>query len=179
MFFSLAGPFSLNFSARSAFIVNGMDAAVHSRKPVPVANPLMRIAAWQVACFFGVIALIWLNEVFDFQCKLLGAAPSPGEWGCAGFLTMGVVLLGACAVVPVCRQRNGARRRAITVCSYCRKVQVNERAWDRMETFFSTHLHATLSHGVCPDCGERVMRDYRCGRKDAGARETIQSEIFV
>jgi hypothetical protein len=156
-----------------------MDTVVHSRKPASAANPLMRIAAWQVACFFGVIALIWLNEVFDLQCKLFGAAPSPGEWGCAGFLTMGVALLGACAVFPVYRQRSGARRRAVTVCSYCRKVQVNERAWDRMETFFSTHLHATLSHGVCPDCGERVMRDYRCGRKNAGARETIQSEIFV
>ena len=92
---------------------------------------------------------------------------------------MGIALLGACAVFPVYRQQNGSHRRAVTVCSYCRKVQVHERAWERMDTFFSPRLHATLSHGVCPDCGERVMRDYRCGKKNAGARETIQSEIFV
>lgn len=156
-----------------------MDTVVQSRRTASTANPLKRVTAWQAACFFGVIALIWLNEVFDFQCKLFGAAPSPGEWGCAGFLTMGVTLLGACAVFPVYRQTNGARRRAVTVCSYCRKVQVDERAWEGMESFFSDRLHATLSHGVCPDCGERVMRDYRCGKKNAGAQEPIRSKNFV
>ena len=67
----------------------------------------------------------------------------------------------------------------MTICSYCGKVQVNERAWEKIETFFSERMHARLSHGVCPDCGERVMRDYRCGKKNAGSRETIQSESFV
>ena len=152
---------------------------VHSHKTTSAASPLARITAWQIACFFGVVALIWLNEVFDFQASLFGAAPSPGEWSCAGFLTMGVTLLGACAVFPAYRHQNNARRKAVTVCSYCRKVQDHELGWERMETFFATRLQATLSHGVCPDCGERVMRDYRCGKKNAGARETIESEIFV
>lgn len=156
-----------------------MDTEGQSRKPALAANPLLRTTAWQITCFFGVIALIWLNEVFDFQSKLFGALPSPGEWSCAGFLTMGVALLGACAVFPSYRYQNEARRRAVTICSYCRKVQINERAWEGMDSFFSGRLHATLSHGVCPDCGERVMRDYRCGKKNAGARETIQSETLV
>ena len=156
-----------------------MEALIQNHKSAAAPNPLLRITAWQVACLFGVISLIWLNEVFDFQSRIFGAAPSPGEWGSAGFLTLGVALLGACAVFPVYRHQNGTRRKAVTVCSYCRKVQAHEQGWERMETFFSNHLHATLSHGVCPDCGERVMRDYRCGKKNAGARETIESEIFV
>ena len=156
-----------------------MGEVIQSCKSGPAANPFVRIAAWQIVCFFGVVALIWLNEVFDFPSKWFGALPSPGEWGCAGLLTVVVTLLGACAVFPVYHQSGGTHRRAVTICSYCRKVQVNGRDWERMETFFSRHLHATLSHGVCPDCGERVMSDYRRGRKNAGARETIPSEIVV
>jgi predicted RNA-binding Zn-ribbon protein involved in translation (DUF1610 family) len=153
-----------------------MDIAVQSHQPVSIANPSMRITAWQIVCFLGVIGLIWLNEVFDFQSKLFGASLSPGEWGSAVFLTIGVTLLGVIAVFPVYYQGRGAARRAVTICSYCGKVQVNERAWEKIETFCSERMHARLSHGVCPDCGERVMRDYRCGKKNAGSRETIWSD---
>jgi hypothetical protein len=136
----------------------------------------MRIIVWQIVCFSGVIVLIWLNEMIDFQSKLFGAPSSPGEWGCAGFLTIGVMLLCAIAIFPVYRLGNGMVRRAVTICSYCGKVQANERAWKKIELFFAERMEARLSHGVCPDCGERVMRDYRCGKKNAGSRETIQSE---
>jgi len=139
----------------------------------------MRIIAWQIACFFGVIVLIWLNEVFDLQSEMFVAPSSPGEWGRSGFLTIGVALLGAVAVFPVYRLGHGTAHRAVTICSYCSKVQVNERAWEKIETFFSKRLYARLSHGVCPDCGERVMRDYRSGKKNAGARETIRKESVV
>jgi hypothetical protein len=139
----------------------------------------MQIIVWQIVCFFGVIGLIWLNEMIDLQNKLFGAPPSPGEWGCAGFLTIGVTLLGAIAVFPIYRQSNATARRAVTICSYCGKVRVNEEGWEKIGSFFSERFHARLSHGVCPDCGERVMHDYRCGKKNAGSRETIQSESFV
>jgi hypothetical protein len=139
----------------------------------------MRIVVWQVACLFGVIDLIWLNEMIDLQAKLFGVPPSPGEWGCASFLTIGVIFLGVIAIFPVYRLGNGMVRRSVTICSYCGRVQVNERAWEKIELFFFDRMEARLSHGVCPECGERVMRDYRCGKKNAGSREAIQSESCV
>jgi hypothetical protein len=156
-----------------------MYLAVQNHYPALTANPLMRITAWQIAYFFSVIGLIWLNEIFDFQSKLFGAPPPPGERGCAVFLTIGVTLLSIIAIFLVHRQDRETARRAVTICSYCSKVQVNERAWEKIEIFCSERMHVRLSHGVCPDCGERVMRDYRRGKKNAGSRETIRNENGV
>lgn len=50
-------------------------------------------------------------------------------------------------------------RGIIPICSYCKKIRNDEGAWAILEAYITEHTHAELSHGVCPDCLERVLRD--------------------
>lgn len=53
---------------------------------------------------------------------------------------------------------------ALPICMYCHKVRADDDYWQRLETYFSSHVDIMFSHGICPDCikttysrlGERV-----------------------
>lgn len=140
---------------------------------------LERIALWQMVCIFAAVAFIWACEVFDLQSRICGAAPSDIDWSGAGMLSVAVFAFGLAAVTPVHLYHRKSIGRPVTICSYCRKVQVGPEDWDQIETFFARSVHATYSHGVCPDCCSKVMTAYRAGRKDAGAREPLPTEVLV
>ena len=45
----------------------------------------------------------------------------------------------------------------LPVCAYCHKIRDDQKYWQEMETYFTQRQGTTFSHGVCPDCYERVM----------------------
>lgn len=47
----------------------------------------------------------------------------------------------------------------IPICSYCRKLRDDEGAWSQLESYFARHSAAELSHGICPDCLDKVMAE--------------------
>lgn len=57
--------------------------------------------------------------------------------------------------------------RTLTVCSWCRQVLMPDGAWIGCEEavnrllVFADALLPPLSHGICPSCKERLMRQYR------------------
>ncbi|MBV1869816.1 MAG: PAS domain-containing protein [Gammaproteobacteria bacterium] len=48
----------------------------------------------------------------------------------------------------------------IPICSYCHNIRDEEGAWNKLETYISQHSMANLSHGVCPQCLDKVLSDY-------------------
>jgi PAS domain S-box-containing protein len=40
----------------------------------------------------------------------------------------------------------------ISVCMYCKRINNDNRSWERMEEYLSDHSDAQFSHGVCPEC---------------------------
>ena len=46
----------------------------------------------------------------------------------------------------------------ISVCSNCNKVRVNQNQWEQMEEYISDNSLLTFTHGLCPDCMEKVMK---------------------
>jgi len=48
----------------------------------------------------------------------------------------------------------------LPICAYCKAIQADGGDWKRIETFISQHADdAQFSHGVCPSCERRAMRD--------------------
>jgi DNA-binding response OmpR family regulator len=45
----------------------------------------------------------------------------------------------------------------IPICSYCKKVRDDENYWDRIENYINARTGSQFSHGVCPDCYNRVL----------------------
>ena len=47
----------------------------------------------------------------------------------------------------------------IPICSYCHHIRDDEGAWERIEAYLSKHSDAQFSHGVCPKCEPKMLRN--------------------
>ena len=47
-------------------------------------------------------------------------------------------------------------RGIITICSACKKIRTDAQSWDQMEAYVQAHSEAKFSHGLCPDCIQRL-----------------------
>jgi DNA-binding response OmpR family regulator len=48
----------------------------------------------------------------------------------------------------------------IPICASCKKIRDDEGYWDQLETYMSKHTDAVFSHGICPECVERLYPEY-------------------
>ncbi|MCW8900244.1 MAG: PAS domain-containing protein [Gammaproteobacteria bacterium] len=54
----------------------------------------------------------------------------------------------------------------IPICSYCHNIRDDEGAWEMIEIYISKHSDAAFSHGICPDCLPKVMKDIKAENKN-------------
>ncbi len=40
----------------------------------------------------------------------------------------------------------------LPVCAWCGRVRDDQGYWDTLETYITSHTHAAISHGICPQC---------------------------
>jgi sigma-B regulation protein RsbU (phosphoserine phosphatase) len=45
----------------------------------------------------------------------------------------------------------------IPICGYCRKLRDDRNYWSQVEEYLSKQAGSSVSHGVCPDCYERIV----------------------
>lgn len=46
----------------------------------------------------------------------------------------------------------------IPICASCKKVRDDEGFWHQVEHYLSKRSSATFTHGICPDCKEKVLK---------------------
>lgn len=49
----------------------------------------------------------------------------------------------------------------LPICSYCKKIRTDENYWQQVETYIVQHSEAAFSHGICPDCYEKAIKQAR------------------
>jgi integral membrane sensor domain MASE1 len=49
----------------------------------------------------------------------------------------------------------------LPVCAWCKKVREDEHYWLSVEDYIVRHTDARFSHGICPECSARVLREDR------------------
>ncbi len=47
----------------------------------------------------------------------------------------------------------------LPICSYCKKVRNEANYWQQVELYLASHTEVQLTHGVCPDCYARMMKE--------------------
>ncbi len=47
----------------------------------------------------------------------------------------------------------------LPICSYCKQIRDDEGSWEQMEAYISSHLDTKFSHGICPECNEKVRKE--------------------
>jgi CheY-like chemotaxis protein len=45
----------------------------------------------------------------------------------------------------------------IPICSYCKKVRNGQQLWEQIENYIMEHSEARFSHGICPNCYEKII----------------------
>ena len=47
----------------------------------------------------------------------------------------------------------------LPICCYCKKIRDDGNYWHRVENYISGHANVRFSHGICPDCSEKMKSD--------------------
>ena len=47
----------------------------------------------------------------------------------------------------------------LPICAYCHKIRDDKGYWNRIESYLHEHSEAELSHGICPECFEKVRAE--------------------
>ena len=47
----------------------------------------------------------------------------------------------------------------LPICSYCKKIRDDKNYWHQVELYISEHSGAQFSHGICPECKEKVLSE--------------------
>ena len=44
------------------------------------------------------------------------------------------------------------------MCAYCKKIRDDQNYWQQVDAYITTHSDARVSHGICPECMETVVK---------------------
>ena len=47
----------------------------------------------------------------------------------------------------------------LPICSYCKKVRNETNYWEQVDSYLASHSDLKLTHGICPQCLEKVMKE--------------------
>ena len=48
-------------------------------------------------------------------------------------------------------------RGLLPICSYCKKIRDDKNYWQQVEQYVGAHSDVQFSHGICPDCYQKVV----------------------
>jgi hypothetical protein len=48
----------------------------------------------------------------------------------------------------------------LPICSACKKIRNGEGNWEQLEVYIRDHSEADFSHGICPECIQKLYPDF-------------------
>ena len=48
----------------------------------------------------------------------------------------------------------------LPICASCKKIRDDSGYWKQIESYLSAHADVTFSHGICPDCAQKLYGDF-------------------
>ena len=51
-------------------------------------------------------------------------------------------------------------RGLLPICSSCKKIRDDHGYWNQLETYIGAHTDAEFTHGLCPECIQKLYPDY-------------------
>jgi len=49
----------------------------------------------------------------------------------------------------------------LPICAWCKRIRDDHGYWSQVETYISTHTDADFTHGVCPECKDKLIAQSR------------------
>jgi phosphoserine phosphatase RsbU/P len=52
----------------------------------------------------------------------------------------------------------------LPICCYCKKIRDDQNYWHQVESYVGLHTDVRFSHGICPDCSDKLKEDFNSER---------------
>ena len=49
----------------------------------------------------------------------------------------------------------------IPICSSCKNIRDDAGYWNQIEAYIDEHSEAKFSHGLCPDCSDKFLKEIK------------------
>lgn len=121
-------------------------------------NVVRHVLTYEMMAFSLIITLIWLDEFIDIPYLILGAVKTAVNWEEALFETIFIVVIAATiihsnrALLARVKHLEGF----LPICASCKKIRNEHGRWQQMEEYIHDHSEANFSHGLCPQCAEKL-----------------------
>ena len=53
----------------------------------------------------------------------------------------------------------------LPICASCKKIRDDKGYWNQIETYIKEHSEAEFSHGICPECAQKLYPDLNLKKK--------------
>jgi hypothetical protein len=124
---------------------------------------------WQSLGFLIVVVLTWSDAIFDLAHAILGLPHRAEDLNRTAITTVVLVLLWMFSAYKIYLvvSRLSYLESFLHVCAWCRKIEYNDQ-WLSLESHFAQKTGGTVSHGICPECSKKVLRQVREGSAPTG-----------
>lgn len=51
-------------------------------------------------------------------------------------------------------------REIIPICASCKKIRDDQQLWNSLESYFARYHGVDFTHGICPDCAQRLYPEF-------------------
>lgn len=111
----------------------------------------------QIIAFLALITFVWIDEVLDLP-HLIFAESTPVNWRESLFETIVIALVGAVCVLYTRRllRRIKSLEGMLPICARCKRIRDDQGNWQPMESYISNRSQADFTHGICPECSEKL-----------------------
>ncbi|MBU0960074.1 MAG: hypothetical protein KKD01_06900 [Proteobacteria bacterium] len=127
-----------------------------------------RVITYEVIAFTLIILFIWIDEVMDIPYLLLGAEKTPLNWRESFFESVSIAILGAIIISYTNKifQRMKYLEGLLSICASCKKIRDEKGNWHQIESYIHARSEARFSHGICPDCAEKLYPEFNPYKKN-------------
>jgi len=117
-----------------------------------------KLITCEIMAFLCIIVFIWLDEVIDIPHLILGAGSTPLNWRESLSESVIIAIVGAVIIGYTKRliRRVKILEGFLPVCSSCKKIRDSKGHWHQMELYIRNKSEAEFSHGLCPDCADKL-----------------------
>jgi hypothetical protein len=151
-----------------------LDFVVRGRLVTLRSVVFRRTLLLEGAGFLLIVAIIWMDEIFDLPHLLFGAAPTPlrlGEGGLESTLTVAVGIVIVSITYRAFR-RIEYLESLVVMCAWCRRVRAQEE-WLTVEAFLERQHNARTTHGICEGCAAGIAMPPHIPSARSGMRAPI------
>jgi len=127
-----------------------------------------RVVLYEILAFTLIILLLWLDEVIDIPFLFLGGEATPVNWRESLFETLGIMIIAVIIINHTNRifKKMKYLEGLFSVCASCKRIKDEKGNWQQIETYIRERSEAEFSHGICPECAEKLYPEFMIKNKE-------------